>query len=288
MKKKNFIMKIKSLSVNYKVIILLPLLILCISGVIMVNRMTAKDKITPSQNKSALKIISSKPNDDITSAFLPSSSSQIPAAVSSQSEIPAKTFHGSTFNNTSQIIVVTASGLNTIYAELSTYLKSNGIWSQVMSFNARVGKYGLVYDDQRVEGDMRTPIGIYTLPYAFGTAVNPGTKMPYKSIDSNTYYDGEYGSPTYNNFVEVKPANSEFEYMDIGPYQYGLDINFNPTEIVGKGNAIFLHCSTASGYTAGCVSISPANMVTLLLWLDPSQNPQIIICTDNGLNEYYF
>jgi L,D-peptidoglycan transpeptidase YkuD (ErfK/YbiS/YcfS/YnhG family) len=133
----------------------------------------------------------------------------------------------------------------------------------------------------RIEGDMRTPIGVYSIPWAFGTARNPGTKLNYKNIDSNTYYDGQYGSPTYNTLVEGKPNDNEYEYMDIMPYRYGSLINFNSGGQPGKGNAVFLHCSTASGYTSGCVSINSEHMVRVLRWLDPGQNPLIIICTSS-------
>ena len=215
----------------------------------------------------------------------PQAQASTPPATVAPPPAPA-TFHGSVFDGTSQVIVVTANGMNTIVASLSTYQETNGSWNKMLSAAARVGKYGLVYDSRRVEGDLRTPVGVYTLPYAFGTAPNPGVRMPYKPVDAGTYYDGQYGSPTYNDFVEVQPA-SEYEYMDIGPYQYGVDIGFNLSQTPGKGNAIFLHCSTASGYTAGCVSVSPGNLFSILQWLDPAQNPKILLCPASDLPNYY-
>lgn len=213
--------------------------------------------------------------------------SSVPAAAPAAPATRAKSFHGAAFGSSNQVIVVTAGSMNTISATLATYQKTGGTWNKVLSVDARVGKNGLVYDSERIEGDLKTPVGVYSLPYAFGTAADPGTKLPYKPIDSNTYYDGQYGSPTYNDLVEGKPDNDESEHMDIGPYQYGLDIAFNPEQKAGKGNAIFLHCSTDSGYTAGCVSISPGDIVKLLQWIDPAQNPQILICPTGNLANYY-
>lgn len=226
---------------------------------------------------------------DPAALAVPAPSSK-PAASSPPAAAPAaqaKSFHGAAFGNSNQVITVTAGSMNTVSATLTTYQKADGTWNKVLSVEARVGKNGLVYDSERIEGDLKTPVGVYSLPYAFGTAANPGTKLPYKPIDSNTYYDGQYGSPTYNDLVEGKPDNNESEYMDIGPYQYGLDIAFNPEQKPGKGNAIFLHCSTDSGYTAGCVSISPGNIVKLLQWIDPAQNPRILICPTGDLANYY-
>lgn len=213
-------------------------------------------------------------------------SSSVPAAQPQQQAV--KGFKGAVFNGCSQAVLVTADRMNTIYANLKTYQLVKDIWNQGMDVDARIGKCGLVYADNRIEGDLKTPIGVFALPYAFGTVSNPGTKIPYELIDSNTYYDGMYGSQTYNRLVRGKPNNNEYEYMDIKPYLYGVDIYFNVNQIVGKGNAIFLHYSTDSGYTAGCVSIRAEDLAALLHWLDPSRNPLIVICPISDLSKYYY
>jgi L,D-peptidoglycan transpeptidase YkuD (ErfK/YbiS/YcfS/YnhG family) len=177
--------------------------------------------------------------------------------------------------------------MNTIYANFKTYQKSSGTWNQIINIDSRIGTNGLVYDNVRIEGDLRTPVGVYSLPYAFGTASNPGTKLPYKSIGANTYFDGQYGSSTYDQLVEGQPNNNEWETMNIVPYKYGLLINFNPEQKVGKGNAIFLHLPTSSGATAGCVSIDENSMLQVLKWLSPNQNPRIVICPTSDLGNYY-
>jgi L,D-peptidoglycan transpeptidase YkuD (ErfK/YbiS/YcfS/YnhG family) len=75
--------------------------------------------------------------------------------------------------------------------------------------------------------------------------------------------------------------------MYVPPYEHGLYINFNPEQKVGKGNAIFLHEPTSCGGTAGCVSISSADVVSLIQWLDLSANPEILICPQSDLSRYY-
>lgn len=220
-------------------------------------------------------------------AFIPGK-----AASEEAGRIAGAGFNGALFDGCSQVIAVTADSMNTIYAALSTYQKDGGSWSRLLSIPARLGRDGLVLGSERIEGDMRTPTGVYSLPYAFGAEANPNTNaaasLPYKLIDTDTYYDGRYGSPTFNDFVEYKPE-SEYEYMYYLPaYRYGVNIGFNLEQIPGRGNGIFLHCSTESGYTAGCVSVSTDNMVKILQWLDRSRNPMIIICLSSGLEEYYF
>lgn len=198
-------------------------------------------------------------------------------------------FHGSAFDGSSQIVVVAANGINSTQATLKTYQKSsNGAWELITSVGACVGRDGLVEDSQRIEGDMRTPIGVYGLTYAFGWASKPPTGLPYRTIDGNTYFDGQYGSPTYGGFVESKPNNNEYEYMNIGAYKYGAYIDFNHEQKVGKGNAIFLHIGNPSGYTAGCVGISEGNLVQVLGWLNQNQNPKILICLSCDLSKYFY
>ena len=201
-------------------------------------------------------------------------------------QVTEKTFHGSEFNDADQVIVVTAKSLNTWDAHLETYQKYDGKWYRGLSVVSKIGSAGLAYDNKRIEGSMTTPIGIYDLPYAFGVKKNPGTKMPYRIVDENTYYDGQYGSKTYNKLVQGQPANNEYEYMFSPAYLYGVDIGFNPEQKVGKGNGIFLHCFTDAGKTAGCVSISKSDIVKVLKWITPTAKPKILICLDSALHSY--
>ncbi|MGV8084304.1 MAG: Ig-like domain-containing protein [Coriobacteriia bacterium] len=222
----------------------------------------------------------------------PKAAAQAPAASSAPAETTPKSFHGSAFANSSQVIVVTANSMSTSKATLTTYQKSNGVWSKVMSATACVGKKGMVRDGARIEGGLQTPLGTYSLPYAFGVGGNPngnGTSLPYKPVGSNTYYDGNYGSPSFNDLVEGKPAAGDnYEYMyQPTAYKYGIDVGFNLEQKPGKGNAIFIHCNTGSGYTAGCISISQSGMVSLLQWLDRTQHPVVLICLTGELGQYY-
>jgi len=205
----------------------------------------------------------------------------------------SKSFHGAAFADAMQVIVVTADSMTTTRATLTTYEVSNGAWSAVMSTSACVGKRGLVLDAERIEGQLQTPIGVYSLPYAFGTAVNPNTSatsLAYKRVGPNTYYDGNYGSATFNDLVEGIPAagdNYEHMYLTTA-YKYGIDTGFNLEQKPGKGNAIFIHCNTGSGYTAGCVSVPESRMVDLLRWLDRTRDPKVLICLTGDLDGFYY
>ena len=60
-------------------------------------------------------------------------------------------------------------------------------------------------------------------------------------------------------------------------YAYACVIRFNtaPYTIPERGCAIFFHCS--KGATGGCIGLPEADMVNTLLWLDPQENPYILI-----------
>ena len=233
--------------------------------------------------KATCKVIVSDPN------ALAQSSTAAPATTTIGTPI-SQTFHSAVFDGTRQIIVVTANSKSDISGTFNTYQQqSNGTWNMIMQTTACLGQNGLVNDKERVEGDMKTPIGCYSLPYAFGTAGNPGKKMTFYGIDSNTFFDGQYGSPTYDQFVEGKPNNDEdeLEQMNIPLYKYGVLIDFNHDQIVGEGNAIFIHIyKYSNGTTGGCVAISETNIVSLFKWLDPAQSPKILICLNVNLPKY--
>jgi len=70
------------------------------------------------------------------------------------------------------------------------------------------------------------------------------------------------------------------EPMDQTPaYDYGAVIDYNTAPVVpGAGSAIFLHVSTG-GPTAGCVSLPGAQLLAVLRWLDPADQPRIVMGT---------
>ncbi len=165
-------------------------------------------------------------------------------------------------NQTSQIIDVKVSG-NT--GTLSLHNKENGVWTEIFSVFCFIGGNGLSYD--RTEGDMTTPGGYYRVGLAFGIAEDPGCIQGYHQVTPYDYWLGS-NDKYYNQLVDVR--NGEYDLSGSehlidykSAYAYSLDIGYNPDGVIGKGSAIFLHCSTG-GNTAGCVSIAEDYMARLL------------------------
>ncbi|WP_298441127.1 L,D-transpeptidase family protein [Gordonia sp. (in: high G+C Gram-positive bacteria)] len=183
--------------------------------------------------------------------------------------------------DTSQMIVVSVPEASATKGTLTAFEKNaNGQWEPVIGpVDAYVGDKGIGAPEDNVH---RTPEGTFALGQAFGRQDNPGTKMPYKKVDDQDWWDANMKSPTYNRMVRQSQspgADSENLY-DMGPaYDYAVQIVHNPANTPGKASAIFLH--VGSEPTWGCVAIDKESMVKILKWLDPAKNPKIAI----GVNE---
>lgn len=56
-----------------------------------------------------------------------------------------------------------------------------------------------------------------------------------------------------------------------------IEYNTNPI-VKGKGSAILFHLAIKRpSFTAGCVAIDEENMKSIVNWLDPKNNPTIIM-----------
>lgn len=180
--------------------------------------------------------------------------------------------------NAKQAIVVTTNSYSSVNATITTYENVNGIWRQIASFAGNVGKKGFIYN--KVEGDGRSPIGIFSLGTAFGRYTNPGTSMTYRISNTNDYWVDDIKSSLYNTW-QKGPVNGRWnsaEKMYIPQYNYGFVINYNTTKrIPGKGSGIFFHVWSGAGNgTAGCTSAAQTNVINTLKWLKTSKSPIII------------
>lgn len=177
--------------------------------------------------------------------------------------------------NSQQIITVDSSGSS---CTVNFYEKSRENWCCLLETNGIVGKNGV--SNQSCEGDYRTPSGVYSLGFAFGTQSLNDIDYEYRLINNNCYWVDDPHSPMYNQWVESSNItwNSAEHLIDYPQaYKYAVVINYNMSPVVsGKGSAIFLHCMTGS-YTAGCVAIPESSMKHIIKQLDSAKNPIIII-----------
>ncbi|WP_198954844.1 L,D-transpeptidase [Kineosporia sp. R_H_3] len=220
----------------------------------------------------------------------PSAQAAVPWA-----DLPAHLDH---IGASTQVVVVTSSSWSTTYATLRAYEKKNGTWRLVMGpWKARVGYSGMTPASERVQGDGTTPAGTFRMTSAFGIQPDPGTDLPYWRIRSrDQWWVGDRKSAHYNEprwgrdggFRRTTTGIDGSERLADYPtqYAYAAVIDFNrPDPVVGRGSGIFLHVN-GRGSTAGCVSLTRANVVKVLRWLDPAKRPRITIAPASVVTKY--
>jgi L,D-peptidoglycan transpeptidase YkuD (ErfK/YbiS/YcfS/YnhG family) len=180
---------------------------------------------------------------------------------------------GESVGNATQVIsVVGVGGSN---AKMDVYERTGAGWQPVgIGIPAHVGSAGMA--PQTHDGQMLTPMGVFTLDFAFGTAPNPGGGLQYVQVGPNHWWDGDMKSPTYNTMQVCEKSKCAFdtnpssgtENLDIPQYKHAVVMGVNKERVPGNGGAFFLHTSDG-GATAGCVSIDDAKMVEITRWLRP-------------------
>lgn len=224
----------------------------------------------------------------------------------------AKDFHCSQLVNypistsTTQVLVVTPSASEPSKAALIACEADNNTWHlvrnkdhQELKFDAIVGKNGIAAAGTKVEGDNKTPSGLFYLGEVFGYYSLAASKIPQLKMDYRYIVDtklpnhqpfdkfiDDSNSPenNYNSWV-IGPTNAtSFESMLQGDYyEYGVVVNYNMNPAVpSKGSAIFLHVWANKDYTSGCVALKKPNLLSVLSWLDKAKQPQIMILANKG------
>jgi L,D-peptidoglycan transpeptidase YkuD (ErfK/YbiS/YcfS/YnhG family) len=181
-----------------------------------------------------------------------------------------------------QLVVVTASDYSTVHVTVRTYRHRADGWHLAFGpWHGYVGGRGFAPPGEKREGDLQTPSGSYTFPFAFGVDPDPGTRLHYRRALSTSRWDDDSTSANYNRWVDIRygdPGDSP-EHMRLLPqYRYGAVIGYNLDRIPYRGSAIFLHVDDGSS-TAGCVAISRHRVVKVLRWLRPRLHPRIVMGT---------
>ncbi|GAC1406369.1 MAG: L,D-transpeptidase family protein [Mycobacterium sp.] len=175
--------------------------------------------------------------------------------------------------NATQVISVVGTGGS--MAKMDVFQRSASGWQAVRAgIPTHVGENG--FAAQSHDGNMATPLGIYTLDFAFGTAPNPGGGLQYVQVGPDHWWDGDPKSPTYNTMQMCKKAQCPFdtspdggtENLDIPEYKHAVVMGVNKARVPGNGGAFFMH-TTDGGPTAGCVAIDDGTLVDIMRWLQP-------------------
>ncbi len=207
-------------------------------------------------------------------------------------KLPVQNLSG--LNDSKQVILVTTNYQKSYKAKLSCFEKVGNLWKELLpKMGANIGKNGLKpTKDSKIEeseknqfkyeGDMCSPIGIFSIDTLFGWGDNQNFKLPYKKVTNDDYWISENEKDSYNIWIHREGGPDKdwtnFEYMKIDPYKYGAIINYNMdgNKVVGNGSGIFLHVKGKNDYTSGCTALSEDDLIKVLKWLSPEKRPLIV------------
>lgn len=134
-------------------------------------------------------------------------------------------------------------------------------------FKCCIGQNGLT--TKKVEGDNKTPIGLYALGplyYRKEKFTRLSTKLKKIQIKKNMGWCDDVNSKLYNKPIKT---NTQFRYEKLyrndRKYDLLIPIKYNFIKPkINKGSAIFLHLTNNYKKTKGCIAIKEKDMLILL------------------------
>ncbi|MFF2954007.1 L,D-transpeptidase family protein [Kitasatospora sp. NPDC057965] len=170
---------------------------------------------------------------------------------------------------TNQVVVATGEGVDTNRTSVTLWSRTaEGRWLGGENWQGHNAFKGWTTDHN--EGDLRSPIGVFSLTDAGGRKADPGSRLPYDKdpnfVVSGTGFAGEQLAGSFDYVVAINynrvPGNSPLD----------------PRRPSGstKGGGIWIHVDHG-GPTHGCVSIPEEKMTQLIRTLDPAARPVIVM-----------
>lgn len=169
---------------------------------------------------------------------------------------------------TRQVLLVTGAGRNSSKSGVVLYRRTDAGWEPGPVWPAHNALKGWTHDHHA--GDLRSPVGVFTLTDAGGRLADPGSRLP---------YDRSAGFTVHGTGFEGEPLAGSFDYVIAIGYNHEpgtSPLDWTRPMGAGKGGGIWLHVDHG-GPTHGCVSLAEGHMRELLRALDPAQHPLIVM-----------
>ena len=163
---------------------------------------------------------------------------------------------------------------------MTIILKNKTLIFDDFIFNCSIGKKGLI--KKKVEGDKRTPIGIFSLGNLYfrkDRNTKPQTKLKCIPIKKNMGWCNDVKSKKYyNKLIKVnKKIRHEKLFRKDYRYDFVIPINYNTKNIkIGKGSAIFIHLSKRLLPTAGCIALRKKDFLILVKIINKNTKIKLI------------
>lgn len=176
--------------------------------------------------------------------------------------------------DSSQVVTVYGDDKDSPDSTIVLYTKQGSTWNEAGRWRGHNGRSGWTVDHW--EGDLRSPVGVFTLSAAGGVLEDPGARLPY---DQNESYEApeDWGMSHWRDF------------------DYVIAIDYNrlpgtppddPTRPDGdeKGGGIWMHLDHGDG-TSACITLPESGMAHLLRTLDPNRHPMVVMGDRESLKE---
>jgi L,D-peptidoglycan transpeptidase YkuD (ErfK/YbiS/YcfS/YnhG family) len=189
----------------------------------------------------------------------------------------------------SQVLLVTNDEPTGFRATLYALEKRGAVWRNAFPpAPALIGRKGFAPPDEKKEGDLRTPSGVFALQRTFGHGPEIKSRMPYRQAGEVDIWVDDAASPDYNRWTrkgETSAASFEIMKRQDDRYRYGIVVEYNTGPIIpGAGSAIFIHVRGGENLpTLGCVALAESDMLKVLEWLEPAAEPLAVLGTRDSL-----
>ena len=198
--------------------------------------------------------------------------------------------------NIHQLLVVEITDARQNHSMMFTYERddAHGSWKPVFdAIPVVLGRNGLgiglglssrYYENntlpKKVEGDGRSPAGLFKLSKIFGYASQSiNNKMPYIALHKDLHCIDDSDSKDYNKILPASKAYKSFEIMRRQDtlYKWGIVVEHNSKALPQRGSCIFIHIATKEKTpTAGCTAMSEKELVKIIKWLDKKKRPALL------------
>lgn len=184
--------------------------------------------------------------------------------------------------NSSQLLVVFNENPENFTAVLVALEKKDQSWVVKQEpIEAGIGKRGFALPNKKIEGDGKSPTGIFKIGKLFSYQKQIETLLENQQTTKEDKWIDDVNSPDYNKHVSGATNAKSYEnlLLNTDVYKYCTVIEYNTNPVVkGKGSAIFFHLAlNPSFFTLGCVAIKEEYMKLIINWLDSKENPIIIM-----------
>jgi len=135
-------------------------------------------------------------------------------------------------------MIITVNNFYNTYKAILTIYDNN---KKLFETDAFIGKNGIT--SNKVEGDRKTPEGIFKLGLVFGThsknEIGLSHNVKYIKINKNLYWVDDTHSKYYNQLVDITKVNKDWnsaEHLIDYPkrYEYAIEIKANSNNIPGR------------------------------------------------------